>query len=410
MVRIVWLSTWGSGVRRVAGITVAVGLGLVVFLASALALPGPRSFRFTGREQSYVVPRGVTLVMVNALGAVGGPTVTIGQSGLSLTAYLPVTPGEVLFTEVGQPGSNQGGPGFGGGGAAGKDVHENIVDAGSGGGATDVRTCSEHATRCRGGGSSIGSRLIVAGGGGGSGGVGGGSGNLCGNSTGAGSAGASTGGGSQAGTAVRTVSGTVILASHGESAPPATPAGGGSQAAAGSGGMNANCGSGGNTLPGSVPGSPGTGPTGGAGATAVATTGGGGGGGGGYFGGGGGASGQQVCNSAGCPGSGAGGGGGGGSSFVTARAILAPGFGPSSAPPSVTYTPQVEIAVPAVRAIYRAGQVIAARWSCVKTIACKGTVASGRPIVMTPGKHTFTVIAVVSGRPVRSTISYTVRH
>lgn len=409
MVRIVWPSTGGSGVRRVAGIAVVVGLGLVVFLASALALPGPRSFHFTGREQSYVVPRGVTLVLVNALGAVGGPTVTIGQSGLSLTAYLPVTPGGVLFTEVGQPGSNQGGLGFGGGGAAGKDIHENIVDAGSGGGATDVRTCSVQAATCSGGGSSSSSRLIVAGGGGGSGGVGGGSGNLCGNSTGAGSAGASTGGGSQAGSTVRTAAGTVIVASHGQSAAPSTPAGGGSQSAAGGGGRNANCASGGNTLPGSAPGSAGNGPTGGAGANAVATTGGGGGGGGGYFGGGGGASGQQICNSAGCPGSGAGGGGGGGSSFVAARAVLAPGFGPSSAPPSVTYTPQVEVDVPAAHATYKAGQVIAARWSCVNTISCKGTVASGRPIATTPGKHSFTVKAVVSGRTVRSTITYTVK-
>jgi hypothetical protein len=397
-------------VRRVAGFAVIVGLGLGVFLASALALPGPRSFHFTGHEQSYVVPRGVTVVMVTALGAVGGPTVTIGQSGLSLTAYLPVAPGEVLFTEVGQPGSMQGGLGFGGGGAAGRDIHENIVDAGSGGGATDVRTCSEQAASCSGGGSSSGSRLIVAGGGGGSGGVGGGSGNLCGNSTGAGSAGASTGGGSQAGRALRTAAGTVILASHGQSAPPATPAGGGSQSAAGMGGRNANCASGGNTLPGSAPGLAGNGPTGGAGANAVGTTGGGGGGGGGYFGGGGGASGPQVCNSTGCPGSGAGGGGGGGgSSFVTARAILAPGFGPSSASPSVTYTPQVEIDVPAARATYKAGQVVAARWSCVNTITCKGTVASGRPIVTTPGKHSFTVKAVVFGRTVRSTITYTVK-
>jgi hypothetical protein len=398
-------------VGRVAGFAAVVGVGLMVFLASALALPSPRSFSFTGREQLYVVPRGVTLVLVNALGAVGGPTATIGQSGLALTAYLPVKPGEVLFTEVGQPGSDQGGPGFGGGGAAGRDIHENIVDAGSGGGATDVRICSEHAAKCAGGGSSTGSRLIVAGGGGGSGGAGAGSGNLCANSSGGGSAGASTGGGSQGGQAVVTAAGTVILASHGQSAAPSTPAGGGSRTAAGSGGSEANCAAGtSTTLTGSAPGSPGNGPAGGAGAAAAGTTGGGGGGGGGYFGGGGGASGWQGCNPNGCSVSSTGGGGGGGSSFVTARAVLAAGgFGPSSAPPSVTYTPQVEIDIPAARATYRAGRVVAARWSCVNTITCKGTVTSGRPIATTPGKHKFTVNAVVSGRTVRSTITYTVK-
>jgi hypothetical protein len=390
---------------------VVVGLGFTAIQASAAAPAGPRHFSFTGREQSYVVPRGVTLVLVNALGAVGGPTATIGQSGLALMAYLPVKPGEVLFTEVGQPGSEQGGPGFGGGGAAGRDIHENIVDAGSGGGATDVRTCSEHAAKCVGGGSSTGSRLIVAGGGGGSGGDGAGSGNVCGNSTGGGSAGASTGGGSQGGQAVVTATGTVILASNGQSAAPSTAAGGGSQTAAGSGGSEANCAAGTTTtLTGSAPGSSGNGATGGAGAAAGGTAGGGGGGGGGYFGGGGGASGWQGCDPNGCSVSSTGGGGGGGSSFVTSRAVLAAGgYGPSSAPPSVTFTPQVEIDTPAAGAVYKAGQVVVARWSCVNTIACKGTAASGRHIATTPGKHRFSVRATVSGKHVRSTVGYTVK-
>ncbi len=396
---------------RVASLVVVFALGLVVFVPPAAAVPAPRTFGYTGAEQSYAVPHGVTLLTVTAAGGHGGPTVNIGQSGLTLTAYLPVRPGEILFTEVGQSGSYQGGPGFGGGGAAGKDIRSNIVDAGSGGGATDVRTCSERASKCAGGGSSVGSRLIVAGGGGGSGGAGGGSGNLCGSSGGGGSAGASAGGGSQGGQAVVGATGTVILASHGQSAAPSTPAGGGSATSAGSGGSMANCAAGtGNTLTGSAPGSPGAGSTGGAGANAVGTTGGGGGGAGGYFGGGGGASGWQVCNANGCSGSGGGAGGGGGSSFVTARAILVPGFGPTNAPPSVTYTPQVEIDTPANGAIYKAGQVVRARWSCVNTITCKGSVASGSPIATTPGRHTFVVSSLVSGKTVRSTVTYTVRH
>jgi hypothetical protein len=75
----------------------------------------------------------------------------------------------------------------------------------------------------------------------------------------------------------------------------------------------------------------------------------------------------------------------------------------------VTFSPQVEIDTPAAGAVYKAGRVVAARWSCVTTIACKGTAASGRPIATTPGRHSFTVNATVSGRNVRSTIVYTVK-
>lgn len=403
--------------KWVASAVAVAGFGLAGFVPAATALPGPSNFNFTGGEQSYAVPSDVTLVMVNATGAAGGTVAGGGEgAGLALTAYLPVTGGEALFTEVGQAGSAEGSAGFGGGGAAGTGVTDSNVSspAGSGGGATDVRTCSEGAASCPGGGTSAGSRLIVAGGGGGSGGDGVGSGSFCGSSGTAGSAGAGGGGG----TAVTMATGTVILASNGASTTPSTPAGGGSNNGPGAGGTNANCVFGADTFPDSAPGSAGSGASGGGGANAVgcdagnsmACAGAGGGGGGGYFGGGGGASGQQECSSTDCIGSGVGSGGGGGSSFVTSQAVLAPGFGNTSAAPSVTYTPAVEIDTPANGAIYAPGQAVDATWSCQSSvvIGCTGTVASGSPINTSPGTHTFTVSGTAAGQAVQSSVTYTV--
>ena len=109
----------------------------------------------------------------------------IFAEGATVQGYLATTPGETLYAEVGQSGTAGGGPTFGGGGAAGgpppgvPDCKLGGSDmsvpcsgpwAGSGGGASDVRTCSELAARCPGGGTSAESRLIVAAGGGGEGG------------------------------------------------------------------------------------------------------------------------------------------------------------------------------------------------------------------------------------------------
>ena len=74
----------------------------------------------------------------------------------------------------------------------------------------------------------------------------------------------------------------------------------------------------------------------------------------------------------------------------------------------MTFSPQVEIDTPAAGAVYKSGQVVVARWSCVNTIACKGTAASGRHIATTPGKHTFVLTAIAAGKHIRSTIAYTV--
>ena len=145
------------GVRRflVASLLVAA----VVLPVGALAIAPPVTFKATGAEQRYTVRPGVRLLAVLVQGAWGGGwgggsghyVSTIGQNGAAWQGLLPVTPGETLYIEVGSNGRANGGASFGGGGAAGSPDPEGAV-AGSGGGATDIRTCSERASRCPGAG------------------------------------------------------------------------------------------------------------------------------------------------------------------------------------------------------------------------------------------------------------------
>jgi hypothetical protein len=141
-----------------------------------------------GREQPFVVPRGVRSVRVTAVGASGGAG---GRSQYALSgipgppgpgavaiATLAVTPRSTLYVLVGGVGqtSDAGLPaagGFNGGGAGGnrgtRDMpRQNLASSGGGGGgASDVRTCSAGASSC----DTLASRLIVAAGGGGGGGA-----------------------------------------------------------------------------------------------------------------------------------------------------------------------------------------------------------------------------------------------
>jgi hypothetical protein len=229
------------------------------------------SLGYTGSEQSFAVPAGVTQIIVVAYGAGGGAECygNSGGQGASETATLPVTPGETLVINVGGAGGYPtgdagycnvaGAGGFNGGGAGGTSLG---YSGGGGGGASDVRQ----------GGSALENRVVVAAGAGGAG------------------AGNGGGGGGFGGTATGGAGGNGIgnIAAGGGS--------GGTQSAGGLGGTSGFSDGAG------VPGGAGVGGNGGA--SGGASTGGG--GGGGYYGGGGG----------GCGYSGAGGGGGGGSSYA----------------------------------------------------------------------------------------------
>ena len=154
-------------------------------LLTALTVPGAaqattQTFTYTGGEQTFTVPAGVSVVEVLAIGGHGGsgsnapngPGGVPGAPGSlgrpggvadEVRGQLSVTPGETLYVEVGgngQEGLEYAGSegGFNGGGEGG-------VLAGGGGGASDVRTSPRAA------GLSPDSRLLVAGAGGGGGGT-----------------------------------------------------------------------------------------------------------------------------------------------------------------------------------------------------------------------------------------------
>lgn len=236
----------------------ALGLALSCLSLLGLALTGSamgatQTFTFTGSEQTFTVPSGVSTIHVVAVGARGGKSGEAGGIGARVEGDLAVKPGEVLYVEVGGEGGS-GGPlspgGFNGGGEG----------AGGGGGASDIRTASRSA------GLFPDTRLIVAGGGGGSGSFG---------SEGAGAGGAAE--------------------EAGGSIPNNEGGGAGTASSGGSGGFG-----------GCEPGLAGELGLGGAGGNCKSSGLGGGGGGGGYYGGGGGGAGSSF----------GGGGGGGGSSLV----------------------------------------------------------------------------------------------
>jgi LPXTG-motif cell wall-anchored protein len=135
----------------------ALGLGLVLVggVAPASAGTGTEVFTTTG-STAFVVPAGVTLIHVIALGGSGGGLSTFdpslkGGEGALISADLPVTPGATYHVHVGGNGAVTTG-GANGGGAGG-----NSNGGGGGGGASDLRSA----------GDTLADRILVAGGGGG---------------------------------------------------------------------------------------------------------------------------------------------------------------------------------------------------------------------------------------------------
>jgi Glycine rich protein len=258
------------------------------------ALKNNKTFHYTGKQQTFIVPQGVTQLTVVAHGGEGGgfstypSTDTPGRPG-RVKAIIPVRAAEKLFVFVGGSGTHNGFNGGGAGGASGSGSYT----GNSGGGASDVRV----------GGNTLPDRIIVAAGGGGAGQAiriygsshGGNGGGLIGQSGGGGSGYDDGTGGA-----------------------------GGTQSAGGSGGAGARGYSGfGNGQPGDngALGLGGNGGNGGCYGESIDVGGGGGGGGGYYGGGGGGGAGGYVSRSTYCYFTGQGGGGGGGSSYVEPSAI-----------------------------------------------------------------------------------------
>ena len=114
---------------------------------------GSQTFTFTGAQQTFTVPNGVTSISVDAYGAQGGsnsPSTNTNYGG-RVQADITVTPGATIYVYVGgQPNGLTGGFNGGGNGESGGQ---------GGGGASDLRI----------GGTTYNDRVIVAGGAGGGG-------------------------------------------------------------------------------------------------------------------------------------------------------------------------------------------------------------------------------------------------
>jgi len=118
------------------------------------------TFEFTGAQQSFVVPPGVSSIHIQAWGAEGATVVTDAPAGLGGFAEgdLDVAPGQTLEIFVGGQGCVQFDPSIGCGGFnGGGDAGGTNSGRGGGGGASDVRVF----------GATFDDRVIVAAGGGG---------------------------------------------------------------------------------------------------------------------------------------------------------------------------------------------------------------------------------------------------
>jgi len=103
-------------------------------------------FTYTGADQTYVVPAGITTMTVTLWGAGGGSSISpagggtqTGGAGACLTGTLLVTPGETLTIIVGGPGTNtsvSSARPYGGGGIQGRSGQ---VYSSSGGGRSAIR-------------------------------------------------------------------------------------------------------------------------------------------------------------------------------------------------------------------------------------------------------------------------------
>jgi Glycine rich protein len=150
---------------RLGVLLVAVTVEVFGFSASAFAETKTDTFKYTGKEQAFVVPAFVTSIHVVAIGGAGGTAPeggAAGGRGAIVSGSLSVKPRQTLYVEVGGNAAAAGA--FNGGGSV-----DGSGPAG-GGGASDIREVSMGHEPSPGGETSLHSRLLVAGGGGGGGG------------------------------------------------------------------------------------------------------------------------------------------------------------------------------------------------------------------------------------------------
>jgi hypothetical protein len=94
---------------RAAPVAVVCAVGLLAGPGSALA--ETKTFTYTGKEQEFKVPAGVTSLEVVAIGSEGGTATGAAQGGVGavVSGKLTVKPEQVLYVEVGRVPFNGGG-------------------------------------------------------------------------------------------------------------------------------------------------------------------------------------------------------------------------------------------------------------------------------------------------------------
>jgi hypothetical protein len=124
--------------------------GPAVNIGKGNAAPHQQTFNYTGGEQTFKVPLGVTKLTVVAIGAAGagqlgsynGYHEYFGRGG-RVYAVIPVKPGEKLYVFVGGQGSTTGG-GFNGGGNPGSNPQRRGVPVNQQVALSDFAACALH--------------------------------------------------------------------------------------------------------------------------------------------------------------------------------------------------------------------------------------------------------------------------
>jgi methionine-rich copper-binding protein CopC len=116
-----------------------------LFLNANIANAATVTFSYTGAQQTFTVPNGVTSITVDGYGAGGGDSSgNSGGNGARVQTTLTVTPGDILYIYVGETGwdaahGSTPSTSFNGGGKGGQS-NIGTQSGGSGGGQTDIRT------------------------------------------------------------------------------------------------------------------------------------------------------------------------------------------------------------------------------------------------------------------------------
>jgi hypothetical protein len=135
-----------SRIPRLLATCPGTALGAASFVsvspAGADTFPGPVTFAYTGGEQPYTVPADVYLIQIEAVGGNGSPDATHGV-GMDLNVGLPVTPGDVLYAEVGAAG----GVSTFGGGAPAPQAPAQAAGGATSGRARNRRSAAQAAAR-----------------------------------------------------------------------------------------------------------------------------------------------------------------------------------------------------------------------------------------------------------------------